>query len=231
VSEGQICPGYHQFLLFKLKRSWHACRHDALAIHKDYAAVAKTRGIEVRVAVTFAGPACRPLHLCSHTLQSEPARLNAVLESMVLYLVLSPWDNEVSDTLHRLKTDARLETVPAFRALVQQLTTNEVVQWPLPGPLGDAVRAHGAFTLPPPAGPAAGADVGRVAAAAASAARSSSGASGSLAASLVVRKEDEERSGWSAILHKRILQHNLRVIAKWYQRVRTRSHICRWALF
>ena len=40
---------------------------------------------------------------------------------MVLYLALSPWDNEVSDEMHRLKGDARLEAVPAFRALVVQV--------------------------------------------------------------------------------------------------------------
>lgn len=40
---------------------------------------------------------------------------------MVLYLALSTWDNEVSDTMHRLKADARLEATPAFRALVVQV--------------------------------------------------------------------------------------------------------------
>jgi 26S proteasome regulatory subunit N5 len=143
---------------------------------------------------------------------------------MVVYLALSQWDNEVSDMMHRLKSDARLEAVPAFRALVTQLTTNEVVPWPLPGPFGDAIRAHAAFKLPPPAGPAAGADVGRIAAAA-SAARSSAAASGALA-SQIVRKEDEERSSWAPILHKRVLQHNLRVVAKCYQRVRHEEALC-----
>ncbi len=157
-------------------------------------------------------------------MQVDAARLNTALEAMVIYLVLSQWDNEVSDTMHRLKSDARLDSVPAFRALVVQLTTDEVVPWPLPGPFGETIRAHAAFSMPLPVGPDGG-DVGKVAsaAAAASAARSTAAAAMGTLVSQIVRKEDEARSGWAAILHKRVLQHNLRVVAKWYQRVRKNS--------
>lgn len=43
--------------------------------------------------------------------------------------------------------------------------------------------------------------------------------SGALKSSIVT-KEDEDRSQWLPILHKRIVQHNVRVIAKDYARVR-----------
>ena len=77
-----------------------------------------------RIATSIAVP-CVPR---SHTVAPSPARVDAqgpalaaALESLVLYLALSPWDNEVSDEMHRLKGDARLEAVPAFRALVVQV--------------------------------------------------------------------------------------------------------------
>ena len=34
--------------------------------------------------------------------------------------------------------------------------------------------------------------------------------------SVLVRKEDESRSPWWPLLRKRIAQHNVRVVAKWY---------------
>jgi hypothetical protein len=42
---------------------------------------------------------CLPafLHACS----DDPMRWKPVLESVILYLVLAPHDNEVSDLLHR----------------------------------------------------------------------------------------------------------------------------------
>jgi 26S proteasome regulatory subunit N5 len=36
----------------------------------------------------------------------------------------------------------------------------------------------------------------------------------------IVGKDDEDRVGWSAILRKRIVQHNIRVISKWYDQIR-----------
>ena len=232
-----------------------ASRRDSLAIHKDYAAVTKTRGIEVCSKVG-AIPGASSARICNilvisifnccplpHTV-SQDVPLRAALESAVLYLALSTWDNEVSDTMHRLKGDTRLEVTPAFRALVLQVrlshklsfaravfthdpdgrlqfTTNEIIPWPLPGPHGDAIRAHPSFSLPSPSAPSgASTAVGKVEAAAAAqlAARSAMAVSGELASSAVA-KEDEPRASWATILHKRVLQHNVRVIAKWYQKV------------
>lgn len=104
-----------------------------MAIFKDYSAVAKTRGLEVRVCVGGEGLVLPPELLCRvcrararsllppARVDAQGPALSAALESLVLYLALSPWDNEVSDEMHRLKGDARLEAVPAFRALVVQV--------------------------------------------------------------------------------------------------------------
>ena len=109
-----------------------------------------------------------------------------------------------------------------------QLTTSEIIPWPLPGAHGDAIRAHASFSLAPPtasatsgaASLAGGIGKAEAAAAAEAAGRSAQALTGVLASS-VVAKEDEARAGWAAVLHKRILQHNVRVVAKWYQQART----------
>lgn len=210
---------------YGLLASLHQHQHDALALCKDHQAVLATRG--------FA---------------EDAAKWVPSMQSVVVYLALAPWSNEVSDTMHRLKADKRLEepALASHKALLELLTTHELVSWPLPSPHHEAILAHDAFTKEKPgltAGSAAGtaAAVGGAGAgaaggmsvddSAASASSSSSaaaaggagvvGRTGAGVTTAIVRKEDEERAGWAAILHKRIVQHNVRVLAKWYTRVTT----------
>jgi hypothetical protein len=51
-----------------------------------------------------------------------------------------------------------------------------------------------------------------------SAGASAAGRSSGIATS-IVRKEDEERTPWLPVLQKRVVQHNVRVAAKWYTRL------------
>eukprot|EP00467_Chlorarachnion_reptans_P008474 CAMPEP_0114507630 /NCGR_PEP_ID=MMETSP0109-20121206/12123_1 /TAXON_ID=29199 /ORGANISM="Chlorarachnion reptans, Strain CCCM449" /LENGTH=453 /DNA_ID=CAMNT_0001686417 /DNA_START=53 /DNA_END=1414 /DNA_ORIENTATION=- len=58
--------------------------------------------------------------------------LKEALKMTVLYLVLSPYDSEVSDMIHRLKAvQKELKLLPLARALVYLFTTNELIPWPM----------------------------------------------------------------------------------------------------
>lgn len=37
------------------------------------------------------------------------------LKSVVLYVILSPYDNEQSDLVHRISTDKKLEEIPKYK--------------------------------------------------------------------------------------------------------------------
>jgi hypothetical protein len=174
----------------------HTARHDALELCKDYQAVYATRG-----------------------LAAEPAKWQPALASVIVYLALAPFSNEVSDLLHRVLGDPRTEEAPLapFRALLTYLTTDELAPWPLPPAVADGVKAHPAFRVWPGTGtvsptpieafdrsnPASG-----VPAAAVSAASSGAGVSGTRGgvASAIVGKEDEARCPWWPMLHKRLVQ-------------------------
>ena len=184
---------------YNLLVTLHQARHDPLALFKDFTAVLATRG-----------------------LADDAAQLSSVLSSVVLYLCLSPWDNEVSDAMHRLVGDKRLDPLPSHRALLKLFTTQELVPWPLPPALEVAVRAHPAFLLHPATGASASSpeEVDAVSDSVVSGVHGAT-ASATRAAvrSTVVRLDDETRVGWWAILRKRVMQHNLRVVATWYDRV------------
>ena len=51
--------------------------------------------------------------LSEHTLISYQA-----LKSVVLYVILAPYDNEQSDLVHRINTDKKLEELPKYRYAV-----------------------------------------------------------------------------------------------------------------
>jgi hypothetical protein len=235
-------------------------RHDAIALAKGYNSVLATRG--------FA---------------DDENKWRPALASAIMYTALSSYDNEVSDLLHRLKGDKRVEELPSFAELLRLLTTSEVIPWPLPSPHHEALRAHSAFIIDPntigapggaggdapeanviepgasrgsgssasnaaaaatePAAATRASSSGASSAAAGSSAAASSSSSASassaaagsgsstLSASIVTRpsgalqssivlKEDEPRSQWWPIFRKRIVQHNIRVIAGAYSRIK-----------
>ena len=170
---------------YELLVALHTARHDALELCKDYQAVYGTRG-----------------------LTSEPAKWQPALASVIVYLALSPWSNEVSDLLHRVKGDKRTEEAPLApcRALLTYLTTDELIPWPLPQAVSDAVKAHPAFRVWPATGVTSETPIESFdRSSSASGGGSISGISGGIASTLVA-KEEEPRSPWWPVLHKRIVQ-------------------------
>ncbi|KAI8319746.1 hypothetical protein GQ54DRAFT_299094 [Martensiomyces pterosporus] len=78
------------------------------------------------------------LEVCRHynhvyqtkSIKEDAAKWPEVLQNMVLYLVLSPYDNEQSDMLHRIKADHNLERLELCTQLVKSFTTKELTRWP-----------------------------------------------------------------------------------------------------
>lgn len=197
----------------------HSAKKDALALSRDFFAVYSTRGVK-DAGMEKWGPA---------------------LESQALYLAMAPWEPEVQDLLLRLKEEKRTEELPSYRALLTYLTTEELIPWPLPEPHRSTLRAHKAFAGEAGAGAgaagagssgdismeeggAAGGEEGASkppSAAAVAAAAAVTGGAGPRITSSIVALEDEPRASWWQLLHKRIVQHNVRVISKCYTRIRS----------
>ncbi|BGP38998.1 proteasome regulatory particle subunit [Rhodotorula kratochvilovae] len=117
----------------------------------------------------------------------------AVLRNIVYFLVLAPYDNEQSDLLHRVYKDDRLKEMKESFDLVKCFIDPELRRWPNIQELyGEGLRRTKVFG---PAGTA--------------------GVVGD------VEEDDKHAKGeqrWK-VLHDRIVEHNIRVVAGYYTRI------------
>jgi len=65
------------------------------------------------------------------SIQADPLLWQDALSKLVIYAILSPWDAELSDLLHRLKDEKKLEQLPAFKTVLHEFVGDEVMNWPL----------------------------------------------------------------------------------------------------
>ena len=49
------------------------------------------------------------------SVQDDSAQWQEILKNVVIFLVLSPFDSEVSDLLHRIKSEMKLQDLPIPR--------------------------------------------------------------------------------------------------------------------
>ncbi|EEB08182.2 19S proteasome regulatory subunit Rpn502 [Schizosaccharomyces japonicus yFS275] len=114
------------------------------------------------------------------SIQADPEKWREILENVVCFVLLAPYDNEQADLLQRVNADRKLSSLPLLQQLVKCFTINELMRWPRIAEIyGEVLRSTAVF--------AAGDEKG------------------------------EKR--WSE-LRKRVIEHNLRVIAKYYTRIR-----------
>ena len=52
-----------------------------------------------------------------------------LLRQAVLYLLLSPYNNEQSDLLHRMLEEKALEAIPMYKSLLELFKNQEIIQW------------------------------------------------------------------------------------------------------
>ena len=79
------------------------------------------------------------LDVCKHyrqvldteSVENNPTQLHAVLQRVIYFILLAPYDNEQSDLLHRINIDARNAEIPKDAALLKQFTISELMRWPM----------------------------------------------------------------------------------------------------
>jgi len=77
---------------------------------------------------------CKCYHaiLMTKTVGEDEKESVKALRMAVLYLVLSPYDSEVSDMIHRFNImQKKLLLLPMAKNLVEMFTTSELIPWPL----------------------------------------------------------------------------------------------------
>jgi len=96
-------------------------------------------------------------HQCFNTpiVQEDSAAWTKALEAYVLYLLLSPFDNEQRDLLNKVNDieKKKLATMDVFMKLVSEFLTVEIMAWPLP--YEAHLRCHAVFSDAPHPGGAA----------------------------------------------------------------------------
>lgn len=152
-------------------------------------------------------------------MQADPLQWQDALTKLVIYGLLSPWDAELSDLLHRVSKEKKLEQLPALKQLLTEFIGDEIMNWPLS--VEKDIKADSTFTAVAPVEQAV--------------VSSSSSAMSDVPVAQPVQilsndldvsaTEAERKEGatsgaqrWND-LHKRIAQHNIRVIASYYSRI------------
>ncbi|KAI9143373.1 PCI domain-containing protein [Paraphysoderma sedebokerense] len=116
------------------------------------------------------------------SIQDEEAKWKEILCFVVTFIVMSPYDNEQSDLIHRIYQDEKLGKVPVYKDLIKLFITPELMRWPkIEEIYGVTLKKTYAFDTKTEGG--------------------------------VTRWND---------FHKRVIEHNIRVIAKYYTRITTK---------
>jgi len=155
----------------------------------------------------------------TNVIQTDQAQWRDVLTKLVIYGILSPWDAELSDILHRISKEKKLEQLPAVKSVLDEFIGSEVMSWPLS--VADEWKQNETFTEVTAS--AVDRDPNAM-----SDAPTPSSSSVRLSDELDVSETEAERkegagSGaarWND-LHKRIVQHNIRVIGGYYSHIRS----------
>jgi len=134
--------------------------------------------------------------------EDEARELN-VIENIMIYVILAPYDNEQSDMLHKLYANQDLQKAPLHYELLKCFITKELMRWPgITALYSEKLRQSPIFAPDSTWGKKTG-----------------SKAEG-------LKPEELAHPGearWEQ-LHKRVVEHNIRVIAGYYSRIHL-SHL------
>jgi len=115
------------------------------------------------------------------SIQADEKKWTEVLKNIILFIVLSPYDNEQSDLLHRIYSDPNLSKLPLYSELIKCFVTNELMRWPkIEEIYGSTLKETSIFS-----------------------------------------SDEAGQKRWNE-LHNRVIEHNIRVIAKYYTRITTK---------
>ena len=151
----------------------------------------------------------------------QEAQQREVLQSLVLFALLSGYDSEVSDFIARVKDDKQLGSIPEYRQLLTDYVGDEIISWPLTEAQQREILGNEAFkgaaALDTAGSSSAMVDVAGKGGEEESEEESKSEApsAASEEESLVVHDASQRQRDF----HKRIVQHNMRIIAAYYTRI------------
>ncbi|KAK8123250.1 26S proteasome non-ATPase regulatory subunit 12 [Apiospora sp. TS-2023a] len=132
------------------------------------------------------------LEVCKHyrqvldteAVENDPSKLQPVLQRIIYFVILAPYDNEQHDLLQRVFRDARNSQVATDAQLLKLFTVPELMRWPEVAKMfGPHLCSTDVFEPKP----------------------SDSG-------------DDKAHQRWQD-LRKRVIEHNVRVVAKYYTRI------------
>ncbi|RDA84847.1 hypothetical protein CP532_2071 [Ophiocordyceps camponoti-leonardi (nom. inval.)] len=132
------------------------------------------------------------LDVCKHyrqvldteAVEEDPAKLHPVLQRIIYFAILAPYDNEQHDLLHRIHRDTRNSQIPMDAELLRLFTMHELMRWPeIAKKFGPHLCSTDIFD-------------------------SQAGQS----------SDDKAHQRWED-LRKRVIEHNVRVVAKYYTRI------------
>ncbi|CAK7201553.1 proteasome regulatory particle subunit [Sporothrix eucalyptigena] len=137
------------------------------------------------------------LDVCKHfrqvldtaAVEQDPAKLHPVLQRIIYFVILAPYDNEQHDLLERIARDTRNSQVPKDAELLKLFTVQELMRWPEVAKFfGPHLCESDVFDADKP------------------------------------DEDDDEddkkaKQRWQD-LRKRVIEHNVRVVSKYYTRIR-----------
>ncbi|UNI13726.1 proteasome regulatory particle subunit [Purpureocillium takamizusanense] len=122
--------------------------------------------------------------LDTEAVEEDPAKLHPVLQRIIYFAILAPYDNEQHDLLHRIHRDTRNSQIPLDAELLRLFTVPELMRWPeIAKKFGPHLCSTDVFD--------------------AQAGQSS---------------DEKAHQRWED-LRKRVIEHNVRVVAKYYTRI------------
>lgn len=107
-----------------------------------------------------------------------------MLQRVIFYIILGPYDNEQSDLLHRIQKDPRNSQIPLEAQLLKLFTIHEIMRWPM---VAEKFGPHLCST--------------------------------DVFDAKVNQSGDEKAFQRWEDLRKRVIEHNVRVVAKYYTRI------------
>ncbi|KFA64819.1 hypothetical protein S40285_01359 [Stachybotrys chlorohalonatus IBT 40285] len=133
------------------------------------------------------------LEVCKHyrqvldteAVENDPKKLHPVLQRIIYFVILAPYDNEQHDLLHRIHRDTRNSEIALDAELLRLFTVHELMRWPeVAKKFGPHLCETDIFDVRP-------------------------GES----------SDEKAHERWQD-LRKRVIEHNVRVVAKYYTRIR-----------
>lgn len=119
------------------------------------------------------------------SIQEDSAKKQEVMKDIVLYIILSPFDNEQSDLINRIAEEKYLEELPSYKELLKFFNTAEIINWTVLETQYQQLLKVGTSDSP---------------------------------ATSVFDSSESGQQRWKD-LKNRVVEHNIRIMAKYYKRV------------